>query len=103
MVSAEVRARHPSLPRRPAPSGGRKGSRAAWAACALALLALAGSGAVPADTSNSQEQKKAKASSFAPHHGKNHVYGSPVSKPVLHKRKKAAPPRPAREPAEPIK
>jgi len=101
MVSAEVRARHPSVPRRAVPSGGLGRSRAAWAACALALLALSGSGAVLADPPTSD--KKPKASSFAPHHANSRVYGSPVSKPILHKRKKAAPARPAPGPAEPIK
>jgi hypothetical protein len=63
----------------------------------LAALAAAGTAfaAPPTD-------KKPKASSFAPRHTKSHVYGTPVSKPILHKRKKRTPPA-APAPAEPIK
>ena len=43
-----------------------------------------------------------KPSSFAPHPTTKRVFGTPVSKPILHKRKKRTPPAtPA--PAEPIK
>lgn len=51
----------------------------------FASLAAAGSAAAdpPSDT-----KPKAKASSFAPHHTRTHVYGTPVSKPILYKRKK---------------
>lgn len=63
-------------------------------ACALALLALAAGSAAFADPSDSKP--KAKASSFAPHHAGNHVYGAPIAKPIVHKQKKhahaAAPP-----------
>jgi hypothetical protein len=67
----------------------------------LAALAAAGSaGADPA----SDTRPKAKASSFAPRHSRSHVYGAPVSKPILHKRKKSAhPAAPATGPAAPIK
>lgn len=50
------------------------------------LVSLAAGSAAadpPSDT-----KPKAKASSFAPHHTRTHVYGTPVSKPILHKRKK---------------
>lgn len=71
--------------------------------CAAAALAVAGGGAARADQP-SDTRPKARASSFAPRHGKSHVYGTPVSKPILHKQKKR-PHRaaPAAAPAAPIK
>ncbi len=36
-----------------------------------------------------------KASSFAPHHSRSHVYGDPISAPLLHNRKPARKPTPA--------
>ena len=78
-----------------------KGSVLSLAACALALLAVA-AGTALADTSDPQARPK--PSSFAPHHDKSHVYGTPVSKPILRKRKKHPHPPPvAHGPAEPIK
>jgi len=74
------------------------GPAAAFASCALVVAALALPGPALADP---QTDNKPKASSFAPRHTKSHVYGTPVAKPILHKRKKRTPPAPA--PAEPIK
>jgi hypothetical protein len=68
-------------------------------AAALILAALGVAGTALAD---SPTDKKPKASSFAPHHTSSHVYGTPVSKPILHKRKKR-PPHAAPASAEPIK
>jgi hypothetical protein len=70
----------------------------ALAACALALAASAVAGSALADP---QTGDKAKASSFAPHHTKSHVYGAPIQKPLVHKRKKRKPATPP--PVEPIK
>ena len=70
------------------------------AACGLALLALAlGPQALagPGDPPN-----KPKGSAFAPHHTQNHVYGTPIAKPILHQRKKPAK-RTAHPSAAPIK
>lgn len=65
------------------------------------LAALAVAGAALADP---QTDKKPKASSFAPHPTKSHVYGTPISKPILHKQKKRPKPAaPAAAPAAPIK
>lgn len=69
----------------------------------LALVAAASATAAPAGSDDSKTAKP-KASSFAPHHSKSHVYGAPVSKPILHKRKKHKPPAaPGGAPPEPIK
>ncbi|HUL47044.1 MAG TPA: hypothetical protein VLV25_08075 [Steroidobacteraceae bacterium] len=54
-------------------------------AAAVALLALPGGAAAGTDPTHPRPPK---ASSFAPRHSKSHVYGSPVSKPILHKRNK---------------
>jgi hypothetical protein len=62
-------------------------------AAALGPAALAGPGDPPG---------KPKASSFAPHHTRSHVYGTPIAKPILHQRKKPAKSA-ARAPAAPIK
>jgi hypothetical protein len=81
-----------------------RGVPAPAAAGALLLAALAAAGTALADPSPSGARPKAKASSFAPHQTKSHVYGTPVSKPILHKRKKRArPAAPAGKPAEPFK
>jgi hypothetical protein len=45
---------------------------------------------------------KPKPSSFAPHHTASRTFGTPVSKPILHKRTRPAHPAPATQPAEPI-
>lgn len=71
--------------------------------CAAALLTVAAASAARADQP-SDAGHKPKASSFAPHPSKSHVYGTPISKPILHKQKK----RPQRAatattPAAPIK
>ena len=50
-------------------------------AAAFGPAALAGAGDPP---------NRPKGSAFAPHHTKSHVYGTPINKPILHKRKKAA-------------
>jgi len=71
----------------------------ALVACALVLGGLAGAGAALADP---QTGDKAKASSFAPQHTKSRVYGPPIQKPIVHKRKKRKPRAPP-PPAEPIK
>ena len=65
---------------------------------ALVLAALAVSASAYADPPTGN---KPKASSFAPRHTKRHAYGAPVAKPILHKRKKHAPP--AGAPAAPLK
>ena len=65
------------------------------------VLVLTGAAAGTADADDSTTAKP-KASSLAPHHSRRHVYGTPVSKPILHKRKKRKPPA-AAVPAEPIK
>jgi len=80
--------------RRPLP-----GAAAALAWCAFILAAVAVAGTALADPPADQ---KPKASSFAPRHSNSHVYGTPVSKPILHKRKKRPPPA-APASAEPIK
>lgn len=77
----------------------RQGAAAPAAWCALLAAALATAGSTLADAQN---DKKPEASSFAPHHSRSHVYGTPVSKPIVHKRKKRKPPA-AAAPAEPIK
>jgi len=70
----------------------------AVAACALVLAALAAAGKALADP---QTDTKAKPSSFAPHHTKSRVYGAPIQKPLVRKRRKRTPPTPT--PVEPIK
>lgn len=82
------------------PSAGRQG-RLAGARWVLALLALAG-GAALADPTDGTGPKP-RPSSLAPRHTQSHVYGTPVSKPILHKRNKPAHPAPAAQPAAPIK
>lgn len=74
--------------------------RAPALALIWSVLVLAGAAAGTADADDSTTAKPGE-SSFAPHHSKSHVYGAPVSKPILHKRKKRKPPAPA--PPEPIK
>lgn len=69
---------------------------AVWLAAVLLALASAAAGADEPKTA------KPKASSFAPHHAKSHVHGAPVSKPILHKRKKNKHPAPGASP-QPIK
>jgi hypothetical protein len=71
---------------------------AALAVCSLVLAALVGTGSALGDP---QTDTKPQPSSFAPHHSKSHVYGAPIQKPLVHKRKKRKPPAPA--PVEPIK
>jgi len=71
----------------------------ALAACALVLTALAPAGHALADPPT---DTRAKPSSFAPRHSKSHVYGAPIQKPIVHKRKKRKPPA-APAPVEPIK
>jgi hypothetical protein len=95
---------NPSLPLRAVPhAGGGPRPIARWvAAWALVLTALAAGGAAAADPP-SDTKHEAKPSSFAPHHTKSHVYGTPVGKPVLHKQKKRPRPAPAAAPAEPIR
>ena len=92
---------NPSLPPQAVPhAGGCPHPIARWvAAWALVLAALAAGGAAAADPP-SDTQQEAKPSSFAPHHTKGRVYGAPVGKPILHKKKKR--PHPA-APVEPIK
>jgi hypothetical protein len=47
---------------------------------------------------------KSKVSSFAPHHTKSQVYGTPIARPIVHKRKRHTRPSiPAAEPPAPIK
>jgi len=71
--------------------------------CAL-VLAAAAAGAAGTEPASGSPQKRATASSFAPHHGKRRVYGAPIQKPLVHKRKKRAhAAAPATGPAEPIK
>jgi hypothetical protein len=80
-----------------APSALKRASLIAWAVLFLGAAAATAAG-------DSADRKRPKASSFAPHHTRSHVYGTPVSKPILHKRKKRKPPAvPAGAPAEPIK
>lgn len=67
----------------------------------VSLLVLAGAATATAAADDSKTAKP-KASSFAPHHTKSHIYGTPIAKPILHKRKKRTPP-PATGPAAPIK
>lgn len=76
----------------------RRGKRVAvmrasrWvAAAALTLAALAALSSAVADPPV-DPKRRAKASSFAPHHTKRHVYGAPIAKPILHKGKKPTPP-----------
>jgi hypothetical protein len=79
-------------------------ARALNGASLIALAALFLGAAAAAAAGDSTDPKRPKASSFAPHHTRSHVYGTPVSKPILHKRKKRKPPAaPAGAPAEPIK
>jgi hypothetical protein len=67
------------------------------------VLVLAGAASAAAGADDSSTAKP-KASSFAPHHTQSHVYGTPIAKPILHKRKKhTQPPAPANGPAAPIK
>lgn len=71
--------------------------------CAL-MLAAAAAGAAGTDPASGTPGKPAKASSLAPHHTKGHVYGAPIQKPIVHKRKKRArAAAPATGPAQPIK
>jgi hypothetical protein len=71
----------------------------ALAACALTLLTVPGAAMAGADPT---DPKPPKPSSFAPHPTAKRAFGTPVSKPILHKRTKRKPPAtPA--PAEPIK
>jgi hypothetical protein len=78
-------------------------ARAFLGACALILAALAAASSAGADP-QSGTNPKAKASSFAPHHTKGHAFGTPIAKPILHKRKKRTQPAaPATAPAAPIK
>jgi hypothetical protein len=60
-------------------------------ALAGALACAAGQADTPPRASN-QPAQKVKSSSFAPRpsHGRAHVYGAPISKPVLARRKRAA-------------
>lgn len=72
----------------------------------VSLLVLAGAATATAATAGSDDSKtpKPKPSSFAPHPTKSHVYGTPIAKPILHKRKKHPQPAvPATGPAAPIK
>jgi hypothetical protein len=62
------------------------------------VAALAVAGTALADP---QTDKPPKASSYAPHHTRSHVYGTPVSKPILRKGKKRT--RHPPPPPEPIK
>jgi len=99
------RAGHPSLPPRAAPhAGGERRRVARWlAAGALALAAFVARGAAGADPPP-DTQPKPKASSYAPHRTRSHVYGTPVSKPIVHRQKKRAhPAAPAAASTEPIK
>ncbi len=76
-----------------------KGALLLWlAACTAALQAVPGASAA----TDSASAAPPKPSSFAPHHTRSHVYGAPVSKPILHKRRKRTPPA-APAPARPIK
>jgi hypothetical protein len=67
----------------------------AFGTLVLVFAALAATGAALADAP-ADAKARSKASSFAPHHTKGRNYGAPVSRPILHKRKKhppsAAPP-----------
>jgi hypothetical protein len=65
------------------------------------LLAAITATPAPADPPGSKP--KPKASSFAPHHTTNHVYGAPVGKPILHKHKKPARAAQPADAAAPIK
>ena len=85
----------------PVPVAAAGSRRAPALALIWSVLVLAGAAAGTADADDSTTAKP-KASSFAPHHSKSHVYGAPVSKPIMHKRKKRKPPA-AAAPAEPIK
>ena len=77
-----------------------KRARLRLAAGTLSLLAASGTAGAGADpTANPTPPKP---SSFAPHHTKSHVYGTPISKAIVHRRKKHKPPA-APAPAEPIK
>jgi len=63
------------------------------------LLTVPGAAMAGADSTG---RKPAKPSSFAPHPTTKRAFGTPISKPILHKRKtRTAPATPA--PAEPIK
>lgn len=78
-------------------------TRAAVAVLVASLLVLAGAATASAAADDSKTAKP-KASSFAPHPTKRHVYGTPIAKPILHKRKKhTRPPAPATGQAAPIK
>ena len=68
----------------------------------LGALALLASGAMAAASADPTDAKPPKPSSFAPHPTAKRAFGTPVSKPILHKRKKHKPPA-APAPAEPIK
>lgn len=66
-------------------------------------LALVGAATAIAGGSDSTPAKP-RPTSFAPHHTRSHVYGTPVSKPILHKRKKRTQrAAPAAAPAPPVK
>jgi hypothetical protein len=82
-----------------------RGSRALKGASlvAFALLLLAAGGAAVAGT-DSTNPKPPKPSSLAPHPTAKRVFGAPIQKPIVHKRKKrthAA--APAAGPAAPLK
>ncbi len=76
-------------------------ARAGLTACALILAAFAAAGSAAADPPSGTAPKP-KASSFAPQHTRSHVYGTPIAKPILHKRKKRTQPA-ATAPAAPIR
>ena len=80
--------------------------RAVRVSLMASALVLAGTAAAAVASAGSDDSKtpKPKASSYAPHQTKSHVYGTPIAKPILHKRKKHTQPKvPATEPAAPIK
>ena len=54
----------------------------------VSLLALAG--LVSTARGDDSTAPKPKGSSFAPHRGGSHVYGTPIQRPILHKRHKPA-------------
>lgn len=55
----------------------------------LSVLVLAGSASVVAAGAD-PSKPKSKPSSFAPHHSGKRVYGTPIQRPILHKRSKAS-------------
>lgn len=73
-------------------------------AISLVVTVLVLAGAATAAGADDSTKAKPRASSFAPHHTKSRVYGTPIAKPILHKRRKHTQrPAPATEPAAPIK